>query len=328
VPDSDEEPGGRLFRLLGAWATVIAPATVLSTLLFYFGYVSSRSQYGYFGVDVDTIGLDTQDYVMRSPQPLLVPLLVLTLLGAGLLALHAAVRRRIEAVPGTAGDGAPPADGEGDAAAAGGSARPAASIERAVRLGMIAGLALLGTGVVLLVGYAALGDWPFYDLVTPLLLAAGAGLVAYAPRVNELLRARRRTPIDRSTDATLLLRRTARVLIYLLIAASAFWATATVAQWSGRGLAQDQALHLDRLPRVILDTKERLYLRTSVVEESILPPSEGQTFHYRYRHLRLLIVGQDRMFLVPERWSASNSTLVFPLDGSVRVQFQFENQAP
>jgi hypothetical protein len=59
-----------------------------------------------------------------------------------------------------------------------------------------------------------------------------------------------------------------------------------------------------------------------------LLPSAGQTFHYRYRGLRLLIEGQDRMFLVPDKWSASDSTLVVPLDSSVRVQFQFQNQAP
>src|SRR3954469_15545543 len=80
-------------------AGIVAPASVLSALLFYFGYVSSRSQYEYFGVDVDTIGLSTQDYVMRSPQPLLVPLLVLTLVGAGLLVLHALIRSRIDCVP-------------------------------------------------------------------------------------------------------------------------------------------------------------------------------------------------------------------------------------
>jgi hypothetical protein len=332
VPDGDEEPGARLSRLLGSWATVIAPASILSALLFYFGYVSSRSQYEYFGIDVDTVGLDTQDYVMRSPQPLLVPLLVLTLLSAGLLALHAAVRRRVEAAAtATAGGARPAGDVPHDGSASSGrAADPAASIERAARLAMIAGLAVLGTGVALLFGYSLLRGWPFYSLVTPLLLAVGAGLVAYAPHVSGLQRVRHPAPIrtDESTDTSLLLRRTARVLIYVLIAASVFWATATVAQWSGRGLAQDQALNLDRLPRVILDTKERLYLRTPVVEESILPPSQGQTFRYRYRRLRLLIVGQDRLFLVPEQWSASNSTLVVPLDGSNRVQFQFQNQQP
>ena len=123
-------------------------------------------------------------------------------------------------------------------------------------------------------------------------------------------------------------RRAATVLIYILIAASVFWATATIAQWSGRGLAQNQARNFDELPRVILDTKERLHLRDPVVQETALEAGPGQTFRYRYRRLRLLIVGRDRIFLVPEVWSASNSTLVVPLDGSVRVQFQFQNQPP
>jgi hypothetical protein len=34
------------------------------------------------------------------------------------------------------------------------------------------------------------------------------------------------------------------------------------------------------------------------------------------------------MFLVPDVWSASDSTLIVPLNGSVRVQFQFQNQLP
>ena len=73
-------------------AGIVAPVTLISALLFYFGYVSARSQYAYFGIDVDTIGLSTQDYVMRSPQPLLVPLLVITLLAvAGVVLLHNAI---------------------------------------------------------------------------------------------------------------------------------------------------------------------------------------------------------------------------------------------
>ena len=34
------------------------------------------------------------------------------------------------------------------------------------------------------------------------------------------------------------------------------------------------------------------------------------------------------LFLVPDIWSPSNSTLVVPLDGSVRVWFRFMNQPP
>ncbi len=120
-----------------------------------------------------------------------------------------------------------------------------------------------------------------------------------------------------------------QVLLWVLVVATLFWSTATIAQWSGRGLARHDARHLDRLPSVILDTKERLFMRDPGVEETALvPATPGQTYHFRYRHLRLLIEGKDRIFLLPDAWSASNSTLVVPLDDSVRVRFQFQNDPP
>jgi hypothetical protein len=201
------------------------------------------------------------------------------------------------------------------------------------------GLVLLGAGIALLVSYPYLREWAFFDLVTPLLLAAGAASVAYASRIQTLLH-RSMSPaattngelapaaMVHADSSMLALRRSASILIFVVIVANIFWATAMIAEWTGRGLAHYDAAHLDRLPHVILDTQERLLLRDPGVEETVLPASQGQTFHYRYRHLRLLIEGHDRMFLVPDRWSASDSTLIVRLDGPVRVQFQFQNEAP
>jgi hypothetical protein len=324
----DKPPGSQLEHWINVGATIIAPTTLLGALLFYFGYVSSRAQYAYFGVDVDTIGLSTQDYIMRSPQPLLVPLLVLTLGGAGLLLTQAAVRGHIASAVAAAAD-------EADTAGPGGrAARHLERIGRAARWSRALGLAVIVAGVFLLFGYPYLGDWAFYALVTPLLIAAGTALAAYASRV--LQRVRRASPaaegagnrVPGRADGSPIARWTAAVLVYVVIAATIFWATATIAQWSGLGLAEHEALSFGDLPSVILDTKERLFLRDPYVGETVLPSAAGQTFHFRYRGLRLLIEGQDRMFLVPDEWSASDSTLVVPLDGSVRVQFQFQNQAP
>src|SRR3954464_12990608 len=102
---ADEEApaeAGRVEKLISWAAAALAPLPVLTAVLFYFGYVSSRAQYEYFGVDVDTIGLSTQDYVMRSPQPLLVPLLVLTILAMLAMLAHAAISRRVFAADGRA----------------------------------------------------------------------------------------------------------------------------------------------------------------------------------------------------------------------------------
>jgi len=298
---ADESKSSQFERYLSLGASVVAPITIISALLFYFGYVSSRAQYAYFGIDVDAIGLSTQDYVMRSPQPLLVPLLVLVMIAVALVALHLWVTAWL------------------------GRARP----ERArivTHRALYIGLVILAAGITLIILYPVLADWPYYNLVTPIIVAVGAGVVAYSWRlVSRLPPQPDALPSPAGSPA---LRRMGLVLLCVLVAATLFWSTATIAQWSGRGLARQDARHLDDLPRVILDTKERLYITDPFIKETALPPSEGQTFHYRYRNLRLLIQGKDRMFLVPDAWSASDSTLVVPLDDSVRVRFQFQNDPP
>ena len=199
-------------------ANIVAPTTLLGALLFYFGYVSSQAEYAYFGLDVDTIGLSTQEYIMRSPQPLLVPLLTLPLAGAGFLLADVAVRRRI----------APASTDMAD------QAKAAKVFKRVSRGSTAAGLAALSAGIVLLFIYSYIRDWPFYGLVTPVALASGAGLAAYSSHLRRTLKITVRhtraadtelSPIDRLSS----LPRAATVLIDALIMASIFWATATIA---------------------------------------------------------------------------------------------------
>ncbi|MBM7830825.1 hypothetical protein JOE59_001530 [Agromyces cerinus] len=289
----EQQGGAQLERWMNVLGSVIAPATLLGALLFYFGYVSSRAQYDYFGIDVDVIGLSTQDYVMRSPQPLLVPLLVLALLGAGLIAVHAVIRRR--------------------------SDRPGFAV--AVKWSTVIGLVILGAGLVLLFAYPLLGEWPYYPLVTPLVLAAGGAIAAYGlGTLRFLVRA------GRSARAP---QRGVVVLLWAAVVACVFWATATIAQWSGLGLAQQQARDPVNLPSVIVDTHERLFLPDEAhVSESALPVAEDDVFRFRYFGLRLLIVGDDRLFLISNEWDSHSTTLVLPIDDSIRLQFQFRNFPP
>lgn len=298
-----EGAGGRLERWLSIGGSIIAPATAITTLLFYFGYVSARAQYDYFGVDVDLVGLTTQDYVMRSPQPLLVPLLVITLACALLLGAHTLVRRRVTEQE---------------------------RLGRLARGTVVTGLALLVAGVMLLFLYPLLQDWAEYPLVTPLVLVAGGSLTGWGlmqvRRLDAEAAAAHGRPERRPVDAL----EVAIVLVWVAVAAGVFWAAATIAEWQGRGLGQEQARELRELPSVILDTKERLFLPAGlgVAETRLEPVEEGQAFRYRYWNLRLLIEGQDAMFLVPNEWDAANSTLLVPVDGNVRVRFQFRNDPP
>jgi len=305
-----EEPStlSRVGSFVSSAASVVAPISVLTALLFYFGYASSRAQYEYFGIDVDTIGLSTQDYVMRSPQSLLTPLLGLLLLGVVGATVHEFVRRRVTAARLDAGG----PDGE----AAELARRRLARSRRGAHVVIWIGWTLLAAGVLLVMTYTALQDWDFYPLVTPVCLGVGAALALYGRGVVRLV-----DHEDRS-------RRPATIPLALVLATSVFWATATLAEFSGRGTARDAATHMERFPSVILDTKERLHLTSPGIQESVLPSFPGQTFLYRYRGLHLLIEGGDRLFLVPTEWSASNSTLVVEMDGSVRLQFRFVNSPP
>jgi hypothetical protein len=276
-----------LTRAWGLVGSVVAPATLVSALLFYFGYVSARAQYVYFGVDVDTLGFSTQEFVMRAPQPLLVPTLVLLLGAAGATWANGALRRWSQGLS------------------------PMAQ-QRALTVLRSVGVALLAVAVGMLMAFPAIGSWPAYPMVTPSLLALGASLLAVAG-----------TWRGRSAGAG----RTTVVLLVLVVVASLFWATATLAEWSGLGRAKSLAGDLTSLPAVVIDTADPLFPGDETVVETTFPPEEGQTYRYRYRGLRLLAEGEGRLFLVPERWSASGSTFVVGLD-EARVRFRFVDDPP
>jgi hypothetical protein len=297
-------------RSVEQWLTlagsVAAPAGLFTALLFYFGYASTRAKYEYYGIDIDVVGLGTRDILMRSPQPLFVPLVVLAVLALLAVSVHLVVRGVLEAP-----EGERPAN-----------ARRRGTLLWAAGAVETSGAAVLAAGVTLLLGSAWLSGWAAYDMVTPLCLLFGVLLFTYGRHVRTGITNRNTGDVD---TAPARLRRTVWILCAFVVAGSAFWATSTLAEWSGRGQAISISRRFGDLPRVILDTKERLYIQNEVINETLLPPADGQTFRYRYRNLRLLVVGAQRMFLVPETWSNNATTLVIALDSDVRVQFQFQN---
>jgi len=267
--------------------SVVAPATLVSALLFYFGYVSARAKFEYFGVDVDALGFSTQEFVMRAPQPLLVPALVLLLAAAALTWGNGVVRRRFDSAP-------------------------ADSAHRMSRLVMRVGAVVVVLGLGLLLAFPRIGSWPVYPLLTPVLLGAGAGVVALGA-----------TWASGPSRAS----RTTVVLLVLVVVAAVFWATATLAQWSGTGQAKALARDLTSLPAVVLDTTDPLFPGDDAIVETTFPAEDEQTYRYRYRGLRLLAEGDGRLFLVPERWSSSGSTFTIATD-EARVRFRFVDDPP
>lgn len=272
---------------------VVAPVTLVTAVLFYFGYVHTQAQLEYFGVDVDLLGLGTQDFVLRSPGVLLVPMLVLLLGGALLLVLDGAVRRRL-------------------------AATDVATHRRAARALVAAGAAVLLAGVVLVLAFPVAGRWILYPLVAPVVLGCGAALAAYGLVLAGHLPSPGGTDARPAADPA----RTVVVLLVLTVVAALFWATATVAQWAGYTQAADLADDLTVLPAVVLDTEQRLQLGDDVVAQQDLRADDGDRFRFRYTGLRLLAEGDGTLFLVPERWTDDGSTLVVPV-ADVRLRLPF-----
>src|SRR5690348_3289131 len=82
--------------LAGLIGAVVAPATLVTALAYYFGYRRERAFAGYFGIDPSVLGFSTSDYVLRSVDALFAPLVVVVLVAFGVLALHVVLRSRPE----------------------------------------------------------------------------------------------------------------------------------------------------------------------------------------------------------------------------------------
>jgi hypothetical protein len=269
---------------------IASQTAVLVAVLFYFGWVSARETFGYFGVDLSLLGFSTPDVLLRSLYPGYQPLLVLAVCGLLALCVH---------------QGAVHAAARND------------RVRRAARwlpvAALVAGAALLGPAILGLVVSDATRVLP---TILPAALAIGALLVAYADKAWPALRgSRNQSP--RSEDRRL------RGFAFLALAAlGAFWWIALYAGESGRENARQIARNLPYRTEVAVYATKRLSipLYDGVHEEHF--PDETLKYQYRYTGLRLLVHAGGRYFLVPSGWKRGVSPAIqIPDDGDVRLDY-------
>jgi hypothetical protein len=303
-------PGPDLVDRLRAIAGVVAPTTVVTALLFYFGYVATFARFRYFGVYLDMVGLSTQDMALYGVEVIYAPLIALCLAGLLAASVHAGLSwlvssGRRDAVSGWAGV-----------------------------FVILVGFLLLLRGVVgMQVPEVARTEFPG---TTPTCLGLGAICVAYGTRLLRVVGRRwhrrqvrvapgaaagdRWWPDSPPADRIV---RYGLVLVSVIVVASLFWAANSFAAAFGRGRALTDAAMLADSPEVILDTQQALADPPPGVTASELPaaaPGSVGAFRYRYRNLRLLVEGNDRLYLVPVPWQEDSRTLVIPYDEKVRIQ--------
>ena len=90
-------------RALKAIGTIVAPAALVTALMYLFGLLHAYWFFTRFGVDYTLMGLTTEDYLVRSADGLFVPLVVVSAVGlAGLWtsrSLPATLTQRARGVP-------------------------------------------------------------------------------------------------------------------------------------------------------------------------------------------------------------------------------------
>lgn len=259
---------------------VLAPVSVLTAVLFYFGFVREQALFTYFGVDLGSVGFSTTDYLVRSAGTLFIPLATVLIGAVAAVAAHLLLTYVLDRVD-----------------------RRWRRIVW-VALGVIAATLLL-IGVV---GLRRRADPLQGPLVAPVALGSGVLLLEYVvntARANKAVS----TPLSAVLDETRTLRQGLTVALVLV---AMFWATANVARQRGLEAARAIELSLAIQPQAVVYSRDRLHITGPGVGLSELD-APGAAFAFRYNGLRTLVHAGGRWFLLPVGWRRDNGATVILL---------------
>lgn len=289
-PEARFESPDRFRAVLQVVGSVVAPTTLLTALLYYFGRAHAYWFFQYFGMDITLVGLTTQDYVRRSVDALLVPMVVLLSLGLLVLWVRAVLTARVFA----------------------GHDRHE-RLDTAAKIFAVTGLVVFAIG---LAGLLVPVLKRSYHLIYPISLGTGTLLLMYALSLQRMARGSR--PPAGGLRTAALLEGTAAVL---LVALSLFWASTNYAADVGETRAIQYARELEDLPRATLYSKEPLNLTAPSVEEVVCSESDAG-YRFRYEGLRLMLRSGGHYFFLAEGWTYGGGVaIVVPERDAVRLDF-------
>jgi hypothetical protein len=268
---------------------VVAPASLLTAILYYFGYLREHALFAYFGVDLGSLGFSTTDYLVRSAGTIFLPIATVLVCGILAVAAHHLLSLAMSR-----------ADGRWTRVAC-------------IGIGVVA-IVLLAIGVL---GLQQRTDMNLPPLAAPIALGIGALLLEYTIHTAAIY-------IPLSEQLQDALRRTSnlrRILIGALLLVSAFWTTAIVAQQRGDAVAQAFEASLPVQPRAVVYSRQRLEITGPGITLTRLAGADA-AFTYRYDGLRPLLHSGGHWFLLPAGWTHGNGATVIILPDtapSIRV---------
>lgn len=285
----------QVLRILGS---VVAPTTLLTALLFLFGWMYAIAFFDYFGVPVTVLDLPIRDYLILSADGLIVPLIVVA--GIALLVLWAH-RLQVATL----------------------SPRARLTMRHALLpVTTISGLLLVSLTVASLVGKFT---FPFLE-GGGLSFVAGVLLLAYAARLLRLLVAeRRKEHVPQPPSAALVV--TEWCALFVLVSVGLFWAVGSYAIGAGTGHAQEIVQSMPRLPDVVVYSERSLSLHVPGVREVACENPEA-AYRFRYEGLKLIPQSGNQHLFLPAGWTRESGTaIILPRTEALRLELSPASQA-
>jgi hypothetical protein len=291
----DAATPGRLLRLFGS---VVAPATLLTALMYYFGVLHAYWFFGTFGVDYTVFELGPEDYLFRSADGLFVPI---TFAAVALLAAIWGWRLLPDRL--LAGASRP-------------GAQRAAVVVLAAAGGVLTAVAVVGVLVPrLLLRWVGLPG---------LSLAAGALLLLCASRLHWRLRRRRWSGPGRPVAPRGGVMEWAAVLA--LVSVGLFWATGDWSAAVGTTRGEQVVAQLPNMPSAVVYSQEALNLGAAEVGLRTCG-TPGDAFSHRYEGLKLILQSGGHYLFLPDTWTwESGTAVVLPVTETVRVEYVLPGQ--
>ncbi len=279
----------QVLKMLGS---VVAPTTLLTALMYYFGRQEYAGLFWYLGTDVTVLDLTVQDYLNNSVAGFIPPLIAAA--GAVLLALwlHQLL---VEALP----------------------TRTRRTVLRVlIPAGAISGFILVSLAI------ADLVMGPVFPTSFPegrgLSLSIGVLLLAYAVRLlRPLITERRPKQVAQWAPAAVV----ESVAVFILVSVGLFWAVGTYAIGVGVDYAQRFETTLPSRPDVVAYSEKKLSLQAPGVREVICQDPDA-AYRFRYDGLKLTLQSGNQYLLLPAGWTHVNgAAILIPRSDKVRMEF-------
>ncbi len=271
-------------RALKVFGSILAPTTVLTALLFYFGTRHADAFCGWFGVHYSVLGLSVSDYLIRASDGMTVPITAVAVAGLGGLWARRLLEARLS---------------------------PRAwrtLLRRAVPVLAVAGVALVGLGLSGLVAPSLLYRWPGLPGSG---LALGFLCFPFADRLHQARTGRRPSLTNAVAQWT---------FTFVLVTVGAFWAVTDYSSAAGELRAYEYEVGLPKTPDTVVFSQKDLGVRARGVV--VTPCAPDAEYRFRYDGLVLVLQSNGTSLLLPREWNRADGTAIL-LPGSTGTRLEF-----